>query len=75
MAMDYVNAASGIRQGLHIQYGPTRIADYQEKEIINRSKIEIKFEIERRKFSKNAVVCRNFCNLDCPVTHPFNLRP
>jgi hypothetical protein len=21
------------------------------------------------------VVCRNFCNLDCPVSHPFNLRP
>lgn len=55
MAMDYVNAASGIRQGLHIQYGHTRIADYQEKEIITRSKIEIKFEIERRKVAKNSV--------------------
>lgn len=55
MAMDYINAASGIRQGLRIQYGPVVITDYQEKEIINRSKIEIKFEIERRKFAKNAV--------------------
>jgi hypothetical protein len=25
--------------------------------------------------SKDPVVCRNFCNLDCPVSHPFNLRP
>jgi hypothetical protein len=54
-AIDNINIASGIRQGLHIQYGPNKIGDYQEKEIINRSKIEIKFEIERRKFAKNAV--------------------
>jgi hypothetical protein len=26
-------------------------------------------------FADFEVVCRNFCNLDCPVSHPFNLRP
>ncbi|GEM_PF-2116489 len=46
MAMDYINVASGIRQGLHIQYGPRRLAADQEKKIIDKSKIEIKFEIE-----------------------------
>ena len=55
MTMDCINAASGIRQGLHIQYGNTRLADYEEKDIIDRSKIEIKFEIERRRVAKNAV--------------------
>jgi hypothetical protein len=53
--INYINAASGIRQGLHLQKGLAKFTDAQEKEIIERSKIEIKFEIERRKIAKNAV--------------------
>lgn len=54
-AMNCINAASGIRQGLHIKMGSARITDVQEKKIIDKSRIEIKFEMERRKYAKNAV--------------------
>lgn len=55
IAMNYINIASGIRQGLHIQRGSTKFTDDQERKIIKRSRVEIKFEIERRKYAKNAV--------------------
>jgi hypothetical protein len=59
-ALHYINIASGIREGLHIQKGNIRFTADQEKRIIERSRVEIKFEIERRKYAKNAV-----SRLDC----------
>ena len=55
MAMNFLNVASGIRQGLHMQKGSIKYTDDQEKEMIKRSRVETNFEIERRKYAKNAV--------------------
>lgn len=54
-AMNFINIASGIRNGLSIQMGSTKFSNDQKKEIMEISRAEIKFEIGRRKYAKDAV--------------------
>lgn len=54
-AMNFINIASGIRNGLSIQMGSTKFSDGQKKKIMETSRAEIKFEIGRRKYAKDAV--------------------
>jgi hypothetical protein len=60
MSMHYIYAAIGIRLGLHPQKGAVRLTYEQEANILKRSKIEIKFEMERRRIARNAA-----SRLDC----------
>jgi hypothetical protein len=77
-AMHYINIASGIREGLHIQKGAIKFTVDQEKRIIEKSKIEIKFEIERRKYAKNAVSrleCLYVADKESVIKEMFNYHP
>jgi hypothetical protein len=77
-AMNYINIASGIREGLNIQKGTIRFTADQEKRIIDRSRIEIKFEIERRKYAKNAVSrleCVYVADKESTIKEMFNYHP
>lgn len=77
-AMNYINIASGIREGLHIQKGAVRFSAAQEKRIIDRSRVEIKFEIERRKYAKNAVSrleCLYVADNESIIEEMFNHHP
>ena len=78
MAMNFLNVASGIRQGLHMQKGSIKYTDDQEKEMIKRSRVEINFEIERRKYAKNAVSrleCLYIADNEATIREMFNHHP
>jgi hypothetical protein len=77
-ALHYINIASGIREGLHIRKGAIKLAKDQERGIIDRSKIEIKFEMERRKYAKNAVSrleCLYVADKESVIKEMFNYHP
>ena len=78
MTIDFLNVASGIRQGLHMQKGSIKYTVKQEREIIDRSRVEIKFEIERRKYAKNAVSrleCLYVADNEATIEEMFNHHP
>lgn len=52
--LHYVYAANCIRYGLTLKIGSNKLNKIQEKDIIDRNKVEMKFELERRRIAPNA---------------------